>query len=847
MAEDAAQTNPDLDDPDLHKVARWVAEIDLYNKETENWRKRSKQIVRRYKDERGDRQRSSLRRFNSLWAYVQTMQPALYARNPKPDIQRRFKDADPLGRVASTVLERSVSYFCETDVFAAVCRSAVLDRLLPGRGVSWLRYEPTIEKDDSQITEDAEAGEDAAEGQSESITYEQVCSDYVNMEDFGHNIARTWDEVWVGWRVVYMSRKALKKRFGDEKAMLCPLDYTEKDLKDRTIADPTAKSTIYEVWDKDRKIAVWLHKDVSDALDLRPDPLELEDFFPFPKPLYASLANDSLIPTPDYLEFQDQAEELDNITARIASIQKSIKVAGVYNAAIPGVGTLLNEGVENKLVAVTDWASFAEKGGIESNMDLLPIKESVEAITSLYEVRAKVQADLNEISGIPDVIRGQSDPNETAEAQTIKSQFATMRISDSQREVQRFVRGMIRIMVDIIANHFQIETIKKISGVQLFTQAEKEMVKQLIAQYQQASQQAQQAGQPPPPMPQPPNGMTQDQIEQMMSEPTWDEVEALIRNKALRCFKIDIETDSTIKADEEAEKASRVEFLKALGEFLKGALEVGQEAPAMVPVMGQALMFGMRAFPVGKDLEGAMSVALTKLEKAAQNPNPKPNPEMMKIQADAQAAQQKLAADQQLNTAKIQSEQQLAQMRAQLQAQSDQHRNELEAARDQARLQAEMQLAQVKEQNLMDIERMKLDYQARTEETVANIKAAASIEVARIAAAQSSGEAAEARASADASAGEEIKASVAQVSEKLAGLQGHVDGLVKGAQVNGASHTANDNTDIKTALTALMTSHAKLADSMNAEKEIVRGPDGKAMGVRTKAKPQDLAAAIPAA
>jgi hypothetical protein len=47
------------------------------------------------------------------------------------------------------------------------------------------------------------------------------------------------------------------------------------------------------------------------------------------------------------------------------------------------------------------------------------------------------------------------------------------------------------------------------------------------------------------------------------------------------------------------------------------------------------LKFGVRGFPVGKDLEGAIDLALKKMEKAAANPQPKQDPEMAKVQAQA--------------------------------------------------------------------------------------------------------------------------------------------------------------------------------------------------------------------
>lgn len=741
------------EDPDLRKIARWVAEIELYDRETSNWRRRAKNIVRRYKDDRGSND-TDLRvgaRFNAFWANIQTQMPSLYSHNPKPDIQRRFKDADPVGRVASDVLERCVSVFCDTDLFYATMRRAVKDYKLVGRGTTWERYVPHLEAQTAELTDSAEPGND--NDVPEVITYEESITDYVHMTDFGHNICRTPDEIWCGWRIVFMTRAALVKRFG-EVGTTIPLDYVQKDLAGEKLNDGIAKSSIYELWDKERKVAVWFHKTIPDALDLRPDPLKLDGFFPFPVPLFANLANDSCIPTPDYIESQDQYIELDDLTTRISALTKAVKAAGVYDASAEGLNRLLNEGVENKLIPVENFAIMAEKGGLAGAIFMLPLKDIVDALLALYQARDKVKEDLHEISGIPDIARGQSDANETLGAQEIKTSFAINRISDDQRDIQRFVREQIRLKVDIICGHFQLDTIKKISGVKLFTAEEKQQVKQ----FQQATQMAQQAhqqppqpGMPPPaPIapPQPPQamaGIDPEKLEQMMTDPTWEEVDALIRDDAMRCFRIDIETDSTIKADEEADKASRIEYIKAIGEYMASALPAGQEHPELVPFLLEGLQFLSRAFPVGKAMESALNTAIAKLEKIAANPPPKQDPEMAKVQGQLQLQQEKDQSTARLKQQELQSDLRLETVREHYRAQSDalkaqsqavvqQHLNVLEDQRRQHEISSEMQMKafEARIDGLIEIR-------------LAHIKAASAVEVARITAKASDGAEAEAR------------------------------------------------------------------------------------------------------
>ena len=47
------------------------------------------------------------------------------------------------------------------------------------------------------------------------------------------------------------------------------------------------------------------------------DPLRLEQFFPNAKPVWSISTNNTLEPVPEYLEYEDQALELDDLTERI--------------------------------------------------------------------------------------------------------------------------------------------------------------------------------------------------------------------------------------------------------------------------------------------------------------------------------------------------------------------------------------------------------------------------------------------------------------------------------------------------------------------------------------------------
>jgi len=636
----------------------YFLEIDLYDKKFEDWETRAKVIVKRYRDDRAGLDQNSKQneaRYNILWSNIQTMIPNVFARLPQPEVSRRYKDKDPVGRVASMILERALEYEIEAypDYENAV-RNSVEDRLLPGRGISWVRYMPVMK--DVEMPEQPMQAMDGEEGTQISedtpktypvIDYECSPCDYVAWKDFGHNVARTWEEVTTVWRIVPMNREELIERFGEEIGEQIPLDM-KSGTQDVDTASPEElakmKANIYEVWDKKEKRCVWLSKSHQKALDVQEDVLGLDGFFPCPKPLYATTTTDSLIPVPDYALYQDLAKELDTLTDRINGLADSIKVVGVYDSTQTGIKRMLKEGVNTELIPVDNWMMFGEKGGIKGVIDWLPLDQVVGALNAAYQARDQAKQSVYEIMGIADVLRGSSDPNETLGAQQMKGQFASKRLRYMQNEVSTFATHLLKIKAQIICNHYQPQTILMISGAEQFDDADKQLIAPALE---------------------------------------------LLKNNVLNNFRIEVSSNSLIEIDEQQEKQDRMEFLTAVGNYMEKAIEL---PPQLHAVAGELLLYGVRGFRTGRQLEGQIDDALESLKETSQQP-PQPDPEMLKMQAEQQRqagedqrAQQKQVADVQLGQQKLAADQQTAQMKAS----------------------NEMQLAQLKAQNQQALEQEKI-------------------------------------------------------------------------------------------------------------------------------------------
>jgi hypothetical protein len=121
------------------EVRRWLMELSLAEKRDKDWRDLGKKIWDIYRG-KGRRKNS----FNILWSNTETLAPAIFNSAPQPNVRRRFKDADPVGKVVSTVLERCLEFQTDTEQFMSNMGLDVLDMLLPGRGVSRIRYVPSL-------------------------------------------------------------------------------------------------------------------------------------------------------------------------------------------------------------------------------------------------------------------------------------------------------------------------------------------------------------------------------------------------------------------------------------------------------------------------------------------------------------------------------------------------------------------------------------------------------------------------------------------------------------------------------------------------------------------------------
>lgn len=647
----------------------WLSEIAKAKKDLASYYEVCSKIRDLYREEN---RANTPRGFNILWSNIATIGPVTYSQVPKPVVQSRFNDGDPLSRTSCILLERNIKYMGEECGYQHVFLQSRDDFLLYARGVARVRYEPVMSQatidetvsDAAVLGDDAAAKLDAEDAQpGEVLDFENVRLDFVNGADWIVPKCRTWEELpWMCFRS-FLTVDQCVDRFGDKIGNAIPTQ-SEIDKKSTDGQLPQAvdgdKATIYEIWDKENQKVIWVAEGYPYILESTAPYLKFKDFWPCPRPATGTVTTDTFTPIPDYVFYQNQVEEINDLTNRIDKLSDALKVVGFYAAGPEGEGTpqierAFQPGFENKLIAVPNYETYAKGGGSEM-VTWLPVDQVAKVIKECIELRKELIQDIYQITGISDILRGQTNPNETAEAQNLKQQWGMSRMDDRRREFARFCRDCLRLVGEVICNQFQVSTMAKIANMPIPTTAD--VQQKAIMLWQQQAKMAQLTGQPAPPPPDP-NNLGGD------ATPTQEQIESLLRDKALVQFRIDIETDSTVSANAQQERQDRIQFIQSATQFIEVAGQIINSQPVMAPLMGQMLLFGVRGFPVARELEEEIEKTINLFEQQVQqkaSQPPQPTPEQQKAQADIQIANTKAQNDMAIDRQKAQADMQIKQV-----------------------------------------------------------------------------------------------------------------------------------------------------------------------------------------
>jgi hypothetical protein len=627
----------------LGKAQLWQRNIENASKHEHTWRERGAAVVDRYRDERGMGNPSDSaieKKFNILWSNTETLKGALFARMAEPDVRRRFSDPNDAARDVAIMLERALRY--EMDIYDAQnpISAALEDYLLPGRGVVWVVYEPILVKEKITATMEGDATTIVAEEEVERIGDQRCRLEYVHWEDYREDPARRPEDVtWRARRHLLSRDDLIARKF--KKANDIPLSWSpDGDEYGEQYAEMDARAEVWEIWDIVTRKRIYIAQNYNDVLAEDDDPYGLVNFWPCPTPLIAVSTTNSSIPVPEYTLYQDQARELDSLTTRISHLISGLKRRGVYDASVPELQTLANAG-DNEFVPSENFAYLAQHGGLVGAFQVEDITSISTVVNGLYQQRNAVLQTIYEITGISDILRGTTRASETATAQQLKAQFGSMRLRRRQDDIQKYIRELFRIKAELIAEHYEPEVLTRMTGMEV----------------------------------------TDDMLD-------------IMRNDKLRSYIIDVETDSTIFADEEEEKRTRIQFADTMGAYLMRAIEVTRGAPEVTPLAFEILKFVAGAWKVGRTFEDTIEDTQMRIEKQLQAAMSQPQ-----VSPEERAAAAKLEAEMQMENLKQQGKLADIQSRertkmAEIEADSRASDNRVDSKENLALLDAELRIAE---------------------------------------------------------------------------------------------------------------------------------------------------------
>lgn len=665
--------------------------------------------------------------YDLFWAYTEVMKPAVYARSPIPVVAPMFNDRDPLKVTAAELVERAeISAFQRADIDEPM-RCTRDDLIMYSRGVQWVTYE---EKDGEK----------------------RICVDHVDRKDFRHPKARKWSEVpWVA-RGVWLFEHEFKARFPKVKWREVP-PTVNTDMAGYSYTHE-GQARIWEVWHKGDKKVYWVAEGYPDILDASKPHLDLKGFYPCPRPAYGTTRPNSLMPIPDYTRYVGHFRQINSLTRRIYTLLERIRMKGLIPSG-GDLGTaieaLLNDDSNASFLIPVDGAALLNNPG--NFVQWMPLREIAEAIQGLMSARTELFADFDRLSGISDIMRGETDAQETLGAQRMKSQYGSIRVRGKIDELVRVARDVTQIAAEIMSENYDSDTLLEMAQMDIPTEAEvnksikaiENAAKEELADLAKVAQE--QGGDVDPAQVEQQFQQAQQQVIQkhaaelakMQKAVTIEAVMKLLRDNKARCFAFEIQTDSTILTDEAQAKASANEFYAAFTGGMNGLMQAASMGPEVMRAAAEVFKMVLGPYRPPRSVMAAIDDMLDAAPQIAQQMQAsqqdggegdmkelaaaemeKAKAQMAKVEADAalkQAELQQRMAQMQIDTGEKQAKLQMENNKLQLQA----SKQEQEFAAKMADLDAKQNLMQAQTAKILaeiglDVRRQDLEeYRAATD------------------------------------------------------------------------------------------------------------------------------------
>lgn len=448
----------------------------------------------------------------------------------------------------------------------------------------------------------------------ERVQQERVFMKPVSYKEFGWDYSAKEFSEWefVFYRYKWTKRQIVQ-RFGKE--ALAHLNYdlqkTDRGAERRRKCEiielehrPTRRRYIFELSGKGVIKTIEEKGDEPEESGEMSQSLNTQNFFSCPYPLFDNLCTEDSIPFTEYSQVRDILEQIHDLYERKTQCTRLARPRALYDSLIQELSSLISKAKQGTYIGVPGLASKVRQGqALILYLDVTPV------INAMKEFAAQIEQELNgydQITQFSEVVRGVTNPYESATATERKSQFSLSRIKPLQQDMQRWCRDSIRLLVDVALEKFSEERCYEILEASLSPE-EKEAFPRIIKK---------------------------------------------LKSDDWRSFSLDIETDSTVLIDEDSQKQRAMELGKVIGEFLGQVARAAATAPETVElsalVMEEVIdkFRGSKKFKtsIKKSFQAIMQASTQRAQQSQAN-----SAEMMKAkkdQAELQLKAQKLSLEQ---------------------------------------------------------------------------------------------------------------------------------------------------------------------------------------------------------
>ena len=527
----------------------WMGKISKSEGERRDFRDNGKDAVERYSGGEGTDENVA---YPLFYSNVQVLHGAMYSSTPKPDVRRRYDTGDQVQQMVAIAIERGISHVVDTTDVNQHCSMGLNDYLVPGLGQARVSYDADVEE---EPVPDPETGMGAVDEMGQPVMLpvvknQKIWIEHVPWDCFIWEQCISWEDCgWVAFKH-WLTREDIREQY-------------DVDMKQAQIAETKQEGgrklyCVYEIWDKTKKRIIFLAKGYEKPLKIAKDVLGLEGFFPCPRPMMANLAPGATAPIPDYFFYRTQERQIDRLTKRINNLTATSTVLrGFYDASMAEDLSQLSDCDDGEFLPVNGLTQKmnATQGGGDMWGKLIanwPIEQTGKVIGMLQQQRESELQHVYQITGISDIMRGYSKASETLGAQEIKQSAVSNRLAIRRNIFDQWVRDLFRITGDLMAKHYTPETWYYLTGMEITP-----------------------------------------------------EVEGIMKGGILLEYSVDIETDSTIHQDSDANKKMSVQAVEATANALHKLLPLQQQGLPSDAIT-QMVLTAMRPYKMTRNFEAAI-------------------------------------------------------------------------------------------------------------------------------------------------------------------------------------------------------------------------------------------------